>query len=160
MAKRRHEAEQTTSSKTTIAVMAVGALAVAALVVWALTRTVQPAPSVTATATAPVGIEQPANTPTDTAPFGTTAGNVPPTTAGTPPATQPPVADENASVPRITVADLRPKVDAKQVTVIDVRDKTSFMGGHIPGSLNVPVAQMESQITFLPKDKPIVTVCT
>lgn len=145
-----------------MAVMAVGGIAVAALVVWALTRTVQPAPSVTATT--PVGVEQPVATPVNATPFGTTAATTAGTTAGTPPGTppagQPPVADENASVPRVTVAQLRPQVDAKQVTVIDVRDKTSFMGGHIPGSLNVPVAQVESQVTFLPKDKPIVTVCT
>jgi len=172
MAKRRHQEEQQTSSKGALAAMGVGAVAVAALVVWALTRTVQPVPDDTATptASAPVGIEQPA---TGTLPPGDTSGYVPAppmTTAGTPAAgttaptstytPNPPNADENASVSRIAVTDLRAKVDAGQVTVIDVRDKTAFVTAHIPGSLHVPMATVESQVTFLPKGKPIVTYCT
>lgn len=163
MAKRRHEQEQAASSKTAMTLLVIGGLAVAALVVWALTRTVQPAPaaSVLATDTAPVTVN-----PTGTAaPFPTVTPTVtgPTTTAGTtatmaPP--QNPAADENASVARTSVADLRSQVESKRVTVIDVRDKTSFMGSHIPGSLSVPVQQLESQVSFLPKDKPIVTYCT
>jgi hypothetical protein len=160
MAKRRHEEEQEVSSKTTMAVMTIGGLAVAALVVWALTRTVQPAPSVLSSTDVPVtAIEQPAGTPPPAVgafPPTTTAGS----TAAPARQTPPPGADETAKVARISPSELRPKVDAKQVTVIDVRDKTTYMGSHIPGSLHIPFAQVESQVTFLPKDKPIVTYCT
>ncbi len=141
-----------------------GGLLVAALVVWALTRTVQPVPDAT-TATFPVtGVEQTASTPAAT-PVGDTSGYVPAPPAGTTAPTStyqpnPPSQDESASVARISVADLRAKIDAKQVTVIDVRDKTSFISSHIPGSYHVPMATVESQVTFLPKDKPIVTYCT
>ncbi len=135
--------------------MAVAGLAVAGLVIWALTRTVQPAPSVAAD----IPIEQTQTQPaTNTLP--PLEGMPNPNQATASPVQVPPVSDENASVKRISVTELQSKVSAKQVTVIDVRDKTTFIASHIPGSLHVPMAQIESQVTFLPKDKPIVTYCT
>ena len=159
MAKRRHEEAQSSSSKATMAIMAVAGIAVAALVVWALTRTVQPAPSVMTEV--PMAVEQTTNAGTSTLPPLDTAQNpqlAPPVNATTAPA--PPVADENATVKRTGVSELRAQIDAKQVTVIDVRDKTSYINSHIPGSLHIPMAQIESQVSFLKKDKPIVTYCT
>src|SRR5687767_12746779 len=111
MAKRRHEAEQTSSSKATMAGMAAAGVAVAALVVWALTRTVQPAPSVMTDV--PMAVEQPpvaTNTlpPLDTAqPPGLTSTAQPSTATLAPP----PPSDENASVKRISVSELRSQVD-------------------------------------------------
>ena len=132
--------------------MAVAGLAVVGLVIWALTRTVQPAPSVATDIPAPA-IEQPV---TNTLPPLEGMPNPNQATA-----TQvPPVSDENASVKRISVTELQSKVSAKQVTVIDVRDKTTYIASHIPVSLHVPMEKIESQVTFLPKDKPIVTYCT
>src|SRR5688572_4261477 len=151
MAKRRHEEEQTSSSKTTLIGMSAAGLAVAALVVWALTRTVQPVPSVMTEV--PMVVEQPSVTNT-LPPLDSTQNPVQVTTAQTSTsAPVPPPSDENASVKRISVPELRSKIDGKQVTVIDVRDKTSFIVSHIPGSLHIPMAQVESQVTFLPKNK-------
>ena len=158
MAKRRHQAEQTSSSKPAMAGMAVAGLAVAALVVWALTRTVQPVPA--ATTDTSIVAQQPAPTMT-LPPLDGTQNPIQATATQTSTYTpNPPTPDENASVKRISVTDLQSKVAAKQVTVIDVRDKTTFISSHIPGALHVPMAQVESQVTFLPKDKPIVTYCT
>jgi hypothetical protein len=141
-----------------MAIMALAGVAVLALVVWALTRTVQPAPSVMAEV--PSAVEQPVPTntlpPLDT-PQSPVPSAAPGTSTGTPFA---PPTDENASVKRISVADLKTQVDGKQVTVIDVRDKTSYINNHIPGSLHIPLAQIESQVSFLDKNKPIVTYCT
>lgn len=138
--------------------MAVAGLAVMGLVIWALTRTVQPAPSV-ATDIPATPIEQPPPA-TNTLPPLEGMTNPNQTTASQQPSQVPPVPDENASVKRISVTELQSKLSSKQVTVIDVRDKTTFVASHIPGSLHVPVAQIESQVTYLPKDKPIVTYCT
>lgn len=145
-----------------MAAMAGGGLLVGALVVWALTRTVQPTPSATTIPTADIPVVTNTAAPTTA---GDTSGYQPVPATGTPSATStytpnPPTADESASVARVAVADLRAKIDAKQVTVIDVRDKTSFITGHIPGSYHVPMASVESQVSFIPKDKPIVTYCT
>src|SRR5687768_2114013 len=110
MAKRRHEAEQTSSSKATMTGMAVAGLAVVALVVWALTRTVQPAPSVAAD----IPVEQTATNPLP--PLDATQNPVQ-TTASQQPSPVPPVSDENASVKRMSVTELQSKLSAKQVTV-------------------------------------------
>ena len=170
MPKRRHEEAANESSKLTMIIMAIGGLAVAGLVVWALTRTVQPAPATTASTEVPMGVEQttatmanPTLPPLDTA-------NMPPASATTPTTTaavstsgyvpNPPTNDENASVPRISLGDLKAKIDAKEVTVIDVRQDVAFNTAHIPGSMHIPMAVVETQIANIPKDKPIVTYCT
>ena len=164
MAKRRHEEVKTESSKATMAIMVIGGLLVAGLVVWALTRTVQPVPEASnepvATASAPVGIE-PTAAPNPALP-------VPETTAGmqqTPTQTStytpnPPSVDENASVARIAVNDLKSRIGTNEVVVVDVRDKTAYVTAHIPGALHMPMATVESQVGALPKNKPIVTYCT
>src|SRR5688500_9972080 len=116
MAKRRHEQEQNSSSKTAMTGMAVAGLAVMGLVILGLTRTVQPAPSVAAD----IPIEQTQTQPaTNTLPPLEGMPNPNQATASAQPAQVPPVSDENASVKRISVTELQSKVAAKQVTVID-----------------------------------------
>jgi Rhodanese-like domain len=144
-------------------ILAIGGLLVAGLVVWALTRTVQPTPETSAeaipTASAPLGVE-PTNAPNPALPVPDTALGSPSPTQTSTYAPNPPTADENASVARIAVGDLKSKIDAKQVVVVDVRDKTSYATAHIPGALHMPMATVESQVESLPKDRPIVTYCT
>ena len=44
--------------------------------------------------------------------------------------------------------------------IIDVRSKGEFAGGHIKGSLNIPVGELEKNLGKLPeKNKPIITCC-
>lgn len=61
---------------------------------------------------------------------------------------------------RITIDELKPLVDAGQVALIDVRSAEQFTAGHIGGALHIPVASVEGEIDYLPKDKLIVTYCT
>lgn len=61
---------------------------------------------------------------------------------------------------RISMADLKPLMDKGQVTLIDVRSMDQFVAAHIPGSMHIPVARIEGEIPYLPKDKLIVTYCT
>lgn len=151
--------------------MVLGGLLVAGLVGWALTRTVEPPPSVMATDTTPTT----AAVPTDTTPTdGLTPAPVttaPMTTAqqtGTSafPAINPHVETEHqqtpekAAVPRMAVEDLRAKINRGAVTVIDVRDQSSYESGHIPGAMHLQLASIEANLSQIPKDKPIVTYCT
>lgn len=82
----------------------------------------------------------------------------------TAPAVQQPVAaDEEAAkalVARISVADLQTRLANNQVTLIDVRDADSYLQAHIPGAMHIPLARIDGEIPYLPKDKPIVTYCT
>jgi rhodanese-related sulfurtransferase len=43
--------------------------------------------------------------------------------------------------------------------IIDVRSKGEFSGGHIKGSLNIPVQDLENNLKKLKKDKPVITCC-
>jgi rhodanese-related sulfurtransferase len=43
---------------------------------------------------------------------------------------------------------------------VDVRDAGSFQAGHIPGSLNIPMASVQANLDLLPKGKQVVTYCT
>ena len=58
-----------------------------------------------------------------------------------------------------------PATDYKQLLnegglILDVRTKGEFAGGHIKGSLNIPVDQLSSQLSKLKnKNQPIITCC-
>lgn len=56
------------------------------------------------------------------------------------------------------------KVDFKQFVkegalILDVRTPAEFSGGHIPGSLNIPLQQLSSRLQKLDKNKTIITCC-
>lgn len=43
--------------------------------------------------------------------------------------------------------------------ILDVRTSGEYAGGHIKGSINIPVQALGSQMSKLKKDKPIITCC-
>jgi rhodanese-related sulfurtransferase len=44
--------------------------------------------------------------------------------------------------------------------ILDVRSKGEYAGGHIQGSINIPVSQLEANLGKLKdKNKPIITCC-
>ena len=57
-----------------------------------------------------------------------------------------------------------PKADYKELlkngaTIIDVRTKGEYKGGHIKGSLNIPLDSLNNNLSQLKKDKPVITCC-
>lgn len=57
-----------------------------------------------------------------------------------------------------------PSVDfAKMVKdgaqIIDVRTKAEFQSGHIRGSINIPLNALESGLSRINKQKPVITCC-
>ena len=64
------------------------------------------------------------------------------------------------SVPRISTAALREKIDCSEVLVMDVRDIDSYTASHIAGAIHIPVSYIESELAYLPRGKPIVAYCT
>ncbi len=57
--------------------------------------------------------------------------------------------------PKVDYADL-----VKQGAIIlDVRSKGEYAGGHIKGSLNIPVDTLSNNLAKLNKNKPIITCC-
>jgi rhodanese-related sulfurtransferase/DNA-binding transcriptional ArsR family regulator len=55
--------------------------------------------------------------------------------------------------------ELRRRLDAGDVTLIDVRPEDEFAAGHIPGALSVPVTELPDRLRELPKRKEIVAYC-
>jgi len=43
--------------------------------------------------------------------------------------------------------------------IIDVRTPGEFKGGHVKGSINIPLDKLSSNTGKLKKDKPIITCC-
>jgi hypothetical protein len=122
--------------------MVAASVAVVTLVVWALSRSFN-AP---VTSSIPVEIASPAAPAPSTTPSNPSEEHV--------------QGPEEAAVVRVSPEDLRQKTLRGEVTVIDVRTAADFQLGHLPGSLHVPLANVEAQIAYLPKGKPIVAYCT
>jgi rhodanese-related sulfurtransferase/DNA-binding transcriptional ArsR family regulator len=59
----------------------------------------------------------------------------------------------------IAPAELRRRLDAGDVTLIDVRPQDEFAAGHIRGALSVPVTELTARLRELPKRKEIVAYC-
>ena len=57
-----------------------------------------------------------------------------------------------------------PKVDLGELIkhgaiIVDVRSKGEFQGGHLKGSVNIPLQNLRESFSKLRKDKPIITCC-
>jgi rhodanese-related sulfurtransferase/DNA-binding transcriptional ArsR family regulator len=55
--------------------------------------------------------------------------------------------------------ELRRRLKAGDVTLIDVRPRDEFAAGHIPGALSLPVTELAGRLRDLPKRKEIVAYC-
>ncbi len=56
------------------------------------------------------------------------------------------------------------KTDYKQLMqqgaiIVDVRTKAEYQGGHIKGSLNIPLNNLSNHYSKLDKKKPVITCC-
>lgn len=56
-------------------------------------------------------------------------------------------------------AALASRITKGEVTVIDVRNRTEYDAGHLPGSLHIPVGYLEERLAEIPREKPIVVQC-
>ena len=60
----------------------------------------------------------------------------------------------------VSLAELQQAMAAdEQVTLIDVRPQREYDSGHVPGAINVPLAELAERMADLPKDTPIVAYC-
>lgn len=63
-------------------------------------------------------------------------------------------------IARITLDDARSAYDNKSALFIDVRSTDSFDQKHIPGAVNLPLDQLESQVPKLDPNVLLIPYCT
>ncbi|MPZ23960.1 MAG: hypothetical protein GEU28_10550 [Dehalococcoidia bacterium] len=68
---------------------------------------------------------------------------------------------QNAGEPfvRLTVQEAREKLDAGELSLVDVREPGEYATGHLPGATLVPVNSVPQRKADLPGDRPILFVC-
>ena len=55
--------------------------------------------------------------------------------------------------------NLMSKLRDDLVTVLDVRPEDEFALGHVPGALNIPLAELERRLSELPKGSEVIAYC-
>ncbi|MGA2332613.1 MAG: rhodanese-like domain-containing protein [Syntrophales bacterium] len=66
-------------------------------------------------------------------------------------------------VPRITVQELKAKIDrGEDLVIVDVRTGKDYEGSKIKikGAVRIPIVQIEERYRELPRDKEIILYCT
>jgi hydroxyacylglutathione hydrolase len=63
------------------------------------------------------------------------------------------------TIPRFSLAEFLVQLRSNDKMVLDVRTEDEWDAGHVPGSLNVPVAQLEHRIGEIPRDRPVIVHC-
>ena len=51
------------------------------------------------------------------------------------------------------------RVDAGEVTLIDVRPETEYNSGHLPQAINIPIYSIKKQLDTLPRNKEVIAYC-
>lgn len=65
------------------------------------------------------------------------------------------------SVRQMAASELHERLEGgtNSYTVLDVREPSEYLEGHIEGAINVPFHQLSSHLDNVPSNKPVVTVC-
>jgi rhodanese-related sulfurtransferase len=63
-------------------------------------------------------------------------------------------------VPFMEQQEAKQLLDRNAVAILDVRDIDAYTASHVPGAMQIPLARVEGEIPYLPKDKPLVAYCT
>ncbi len=59
----------------------------------------------------------------------------------------------------VSRADLLSRLSDDLVTVLDVRPEDEFLAGHLPGALNIPLAELEQRLGEISPGREIVAYC-
>jgi rhodanese-related sulfurtransferase len=60
---------------------------------------------------------------------------------------------------QISADELRVRLRAGEVVLLDVRPSVEYQAGHLPGALSIPLDELERRLSELPPDKMIVAYC-
>jgi rhodanese-related sulfurtransferase len=57
------------------------------------------------------------------------------------------------------VAKMLPQLKNQGAQLVDVRSQSEFMSAHAPGTMNIPLQELNSRLHEIDKNKPIVLCC-
>ncbi len=63
------------------------------------------------------------------------------------------------TIPQIDAAEVRTGAPGGRFGLLDVRSSSEWADGHVPGSSNIPVADLEQRLAELPRDRLLVVHC-
>jgi rhodanese-related sulfurtransferase/DNA-binding transcriptional ArsR family regulator len=55
--------------------------------------------------------------------------------------------------------ELLARLERDEVVVLDVRPEAEYAGGHLPGAIHIPLAELPERLAELPQDREIVAYC-
>ena len=67
--------------------------------------------------------------------------------------------DSRDAMEPVSRAELMTRMKTGDVQVLDVRPADEFTMGHIPGAVNIPLAQLKRKLAMLDPDKEVVAYC-
>jgi rhodanese-related sulfurtransferase/DNA-binding MarR family transcriptional regulator len=59
----------------------------------------------------------------------------------------------------VPAGELLTRIRKNQVTVVDVRPPEEYSAGHVPGAVNIPMAELEKRLNAFQPDQDIVAYC-
>lgn len=63
-------------------------------------------------------------------------------------------------MPAIGVDELRLRLQTQpQSFVLDVREPWEFNAGHVPGAHLIPLGELETRVSQVPRDRPVLAIC-
>ena len=55
--------------------------------------------------------------------------------------------------------ELLRRLDAGDAVLLDVRPRSEYVGGHLPGALHIPLEELADRLAELPRDRDVVAYC-
>lgn len=68
--------------------------------------------------------------------------------------------DTYSEIERVSLADAKAALEAGSAVFVDVRIQEAYTVDHIPGALNIPLAEIETRLGELDPNQWIITYCT
>ena len=63
-------------------------------------------------------------------------------------------------IPRVSLEESKAALDEGAAVFLDVRNADMYAASHVPGALNIPLAELQSRLGELDKSGWIITYCT
>lgn len=67
--------------------------------------------------------------------------------------------DSPSDMEPIDSGELLRRIEAGEVTVLDVRPPDEYRAGHIPGAVSMPIEELERRLAQIPQDRPVIAYC-